>query len=320
LSPVLKKKFCTVEELFTARWVKKINLQHVRKLESKLERQEEDLAFADIQISTVLSSQKVPRMPSILPPDNHLLHNRILDADEPFKVALTVLQDAKGLKDSMEAFTTVLNVLYVLGEMRGIEKGRSDSVGLKEKRQHPVEEETRVVAGVQSQNRKAIVLEGFEPDIIDLDDEEDPETPHPTSQPTFAIAAVQTEPLANHVTASPNVYSPPTAPDKSFSSIQHRLRRRRRRSRKSKAKAVQTDSEPAPSGPNSPVFTRKHPEGIGLGKPVEVHIIQDARYDSLKPKQGKRSREESWHGHPMLSELGRILVMLGRSRRFDLFS
>jgi hypothetical protein len=214
----------------------------------------------------------------------------------------------------------VLNVLYVLGEMRGIEKGRSDSVGLKEKRQHPVKEETRVVTGVQSQNRKASVLEGFEPDIIDLDDEEDSETPHPTFQPTFAIAAVQTEPLANHVTASPNVYSPPTAPDKSFSSIQHRLRRRRRRSRKSKAKAVQTDSEPAPSGPNSPVFTRKHPEGIGLGKPVEVHIIQDARYDSLKPKQGKRSREESWHGHPMLSELGRILVMLGRSRRFDLFS
>jgi hypothetical protein len=80
LSPVLKNKFCTVEELFTACWVKKINLQHVRELESKLERQEEDLALADVQISTLLSSQGVCRMPSVPPHNNHSLHDQILDA------------------------------------------------------------------------------------------------------------------------------------------------------------------------------------------------------------------------------------------------
>jgi hypothetical protein len=314
LSLVLKKKYSTVEELFLARWVNKTKTQQTLELEVKLELQEEELASVEVQIGAVLASRQVPSSmsPSIPLPDNHSLHNRILDADESFTAAPAALQDAKGTDNCTIAFTEILNALYVLGEKKGMERGRSERGESKQKMQ----EEPRMVAAVQP--NKGIVLEGFEPDFPD----EDPVMPlHSLSPPTFKVTAVQTEPLAEPV-ATGQVANPlHVTPDISFPSTQRHSRRCRRGSRKPKPKpSLPSEPQPAPSRPNSPVITRKHPNGIGPNKPVEVHVIQDAQYKS-KPK-GRRCQDkgQSWYGSPMFSELGRILVMLGRSRRFDLFS
>jgi hypothetical protein len=313
LSPVLKKKYSTVEELFLARWVNKTKTQQILELEAKLELQEEELASVEVQIGAVLASRRVPSSmsPSIPLPDNHSLHDRILGADEPFTAALAALQDVKGTDNCTIAFTEILNALYVLGEKKGMERGRSERGESKQKMQ----EEPRMVAAVQP--NKGIVLEGFEPDFPD----EDPITSSRSlCPPTFKATAAQTEPLAEPV-ATGQVANPlHVTHDKSFPSTQRRSRRQRG-SRKPKSKpSLPSKSQPAPSRLNSPVITRKHPNGIGPNKPVEVHVIQDARYES-KPK-GRRYQDkgQSWYGSPMLSELGRILVMLGRSRRFDLFS
>jgi hypothetical protein len=239
-------------------------------------------------------------------------------AEKAFAVACSAL----GLKGAEDTRISLLRAIWTFAIGQGGEAGKREGIQL----------------GIEQEKKRAVV----EKEESKWKGSSSPKVPKKTyssvaiatspSPPTTSLS-VQTETIEDsgplkwsddaeslpiHSSSAPairNLDSLSSGNAKPFATLQTRSRRCHQKSGKSKSI---TNSKPT-STSTTPVITRKHPNGIGKGKPCEVFNVQDIPFGS-HPSGQRRRREGEWYSRSVLSELGRMLVQLGRSHRFELFS